>query len=258
MATSLTQRILPLVAFFLFAACGSSSNNDVTTDAVPSGNEATSTSTTTVEGRVLDFENFSEVAVESGMRVDIQQGEEFQVDVTGSDEALEELKIEQEGGRLRFFFDEGFLSSLLRDHDIEISIQMPELNELDLSSGAMGDVVMKTPESAFEADVSSGAELQGSISARSIALDLSSGSDVTLGGEAGSLMLDGSSGSHLDLAELSAGEVTADLSSGSSARVMTDGVINADLSSGGHLTYEGNPRLGEIDISSGGTIDRAD
>lgn len=258
MTTPRTQQIFPLVAFFLFTACSSPSNGNDTPNADSRANEATSTNVSTVQGRVLDFEDFTEVSVESGMRVDIQQDEGFHVDVTGSDEALEKLKIEQEGDRLRFFFDNRDQFWRRGDHDVDIMIRMPALEGLDLSSGATGDIAFETPTEEFEADLSSGSRLEGSISARTMEFDLSSGSAVTLAGETGALSVDGSSGSTFDLSGLTAAEVSADLSSGSTARVRTDGVINADLSSGGTVTYEGNPRMGDIETSSGGTVRRAD
>lgn len=269
MTTSLTQRVLSVVVLFLFAACSSPSNNNETTNHETSRADSPTTETTstnastnvsTVQGRVLDVVDFSEVSVSSGMHVEIRQGDGFHVAVDGSDEALEKLKFEQDGDELRFFFDDGVLDRLWQseDHSVNISIQMPELTDLDLSSGARGDILMETPSSPFEADLSSGAELEGNMSARSIALDLSSGSEVTMGGETGKLTLEGSSGSRFDLAGLSADEVVAELSSGATAHVTTDGVINADLSSGGTVTYEGNPRMGDIETSSGGTIRRAE
>src|SRR5690606_6534026 len=99
---------------------------------------------------VLDFADFTRVAVASGMRVGIQQAETFRVEVDGPPDLLDLLRVDQEGDRLRFQMERRAWRST-SGRGIQISIRMPELAGLQLSGGSRAEVRMENPTADFRA-----------------------------------------------------------------------------------------------------------
>jgi hypothetical protein len=79
---------------------------------------------------------------------------------------------------------------------------------------------------------------------------------MTLSGSAQDLKLDASSGGQIDLGDFSVVNANVDMSSGGTSKVNVSGTLDANASSGSHVTYVGNPTLGDIDTSSGGSVER--
>jgi len=91
-----------------------------------------------------------------------------------------------------------------------------------------------------------------------INLDSSSGADLRVSGRCDSFNADASSGADIHAQELRCENGSAEASSGADARVFASGRVNVDASSGGGVVVYGNPSIGNVDLSSGGTLRRAD
>ena len=85
-------------------------------------------------------------------------------------------------------------------------------------------------------------------------LDLSGGSHADLEGSADVLIVDASGGSHIELSEFSVEDADIELSGGSFGTINVSGRLDADVSGGSHLTYIGDPILGDIVQTSGSTV----
>ena len=133
---------------------------------------------------------------------------------------------------------------------------MPKLLALDLSSGSRATITGFKSAEDFDADLSSGSHLQGDIETGSANFDLSSGSHLTLSGSAQVVKIDASGGGQIDLADFSVVDAEVAMSGGGSATVNASGRLDVDASSGSHLYYVGNPTLGDIDTSSGASVER--
>lgn len=106
---------------------------------------------------------------------------------------------------------------------------------------------------------SSAAELTVSgVNGGDIALDTSSAGELRVSGRCGRFTADASSGGGLNAQELRCENGNVDTSSGGTARVYASGRLNVDASSGGTVVAYGNPSIGDVDLSSGGSLRRAD
>jgi len=97
--------------------------------------------------------------------------------------------------------------------------------------------------------------LQGDIEAGDVSIDLSSNSEKSLTGSGGDATIDISSSSELDLSENQATNASVKASSSSIATVNASGSLDLDASSSSNDYYLGNPTLGEIDTSSGSSVE---
>jgi hypothetical protein len=185
------------------------------------------------ETRTLNFTDFDEVGVASGIRVSIKQGKTYQVTATGSSEDLKRLQTRYNRKRLEFSMPPNFQ---FRSDPISLDITMPALRGLDLSGGSDGNFTMDIGSQPFKADLSGGAELRGQIRSGDIELNLSGGSRTTLSGSGQRLSLDGSGGSQFELGELAVTNLSGSLSGGSEA------------------TYHKNAKLGSVDTSGGSEL----
>ena len=106
---------------------------------------------------------------------------------------------------------------------------------------------------------SSGADLIASnVTADAIALSTSSGATLRVSGRCATFTADASSGSDLNAQALRCENGSVDVSSGADARVFASGRLNVDASSGADVVVFGDAGLGEVSMSSGGSMRRAD
>lgn len=231
--------IIVLLAAVLLAACA---NVSIT----GSGNVVTE------EQPISDFDK---VEASQGFKVDVSQGDTFRVVIRADDNLIEYVDVSKSGNTLRIGLKRN-RSYKLENTTLEAQVTMPRLAALDLSSGSHVTVTGFQSTDDFDADLSSGSNLQGDIEAGDVNFDLSSGSGMTLSGSAQFMKLDASSGGQIDLSDFSVVDADVEMSSGGRATVNVSGRLDADASSGSHVTYVGNPTLGDIDASSGGSVER--
>ncbi len=205
--------------------------------------------------RNYNFTDFNYVSVGSGIKVMINQSNNFKIDIKADQKDLDELQVEKKGDKLVIGFKH-HLFNFSRHGEVEATIEMPELLGIDLSGGAMGVINMNESTKNFEVDLSGGAQLGGTLNCGNISMDLSGGSIVKLEGNAGNLSLDGSGGSIFKLKGLSVKDVSADLSGGSQVTITMNGTLNSEQSGGSNLTYYGNAEMGDTDFSGGSSVNK--
>lgn len=177
---------------------------------------------------------FTRVAARAGTDVEVTVGPAFRVEVVGRDAARivtrvdgDELIIEP----LRA----NWVQRALRDAQVRVT--MPDVEALSASSGA--DLTATGLDSA------------------SLSLAASSGADLRVSGRCGTFAANASSGSDIHAQSLRCENGSVDVSSGADARVYASGRLNVDASSGGGVIAHGDLSLGDVDLSTGGSVRRA-
>jgi hypothetical protein len=190
------------------------------------------------ETQTLNFRNFDEVGVGSGMRVSIKQGDTYQVTATGSSDDLRRMEVRHNGTRLEFSMPSRFLS-WLGSGRISLDITVPALRRLSLSGGSDGTLTMQIGSESFRASLSGGSKLNGEIHSGDIELSLSGGSRVTLSGSGRRVSVNGSGGSNSDLTNLAVTDVSASLSGGSDVTHHPSASLGSVRASGGSQVRRG-------------------
>ena len=142
-------------------------------------------------------------------------------------------------------------------NEIRIEVNMPDLEAVELSGGALANINMQTSRS-FSAELSGGAYLKGNLSCKNIEMDLSGGSKITLKGSAGNIELNGSGGSIFQLADLSVKDVESQLSGGSNVEIKMDGTLNTSQSGGSQFVFYGTAKIGRTSFSGGSGVSKGD
>jgi len=181
-----------------------------------------------------NLSGFTRVDASAGTDVTVTVGRGFSVDVSGAD--ADRIVTRLSGDTLVVERRRGFSWGAARR--AQVTVTMPRVEGLSSSSGA--DLVVT------------------GVDAPHVALDSSSGADLRVSGRCGSFVADVSSGADIHAQELRCENGSVDASSGADARVFASGRLNVDASSGGGVVAYGNPGIGNVDLSSGGSLRRAD
>jgi hypothetical protein len=176
---------------------------------------------------------FTKVSANAGTDVQVTVGGAFSVEVTGRDASRIITRIS--GDTLVVEPVRGFS---WRGRQANVRVTMPRADGFAAASGS--DLIAT------------------GINAQNISLDSSSGADLRVSGTCQSFTADASSGSDIDARNLQCESGNVDVSSGAGARVHATGRLDVDASSGGGIVAYGNPGIGNVELSSGGSLRRAE
>jgi len=215
------------------------------------------------ESRDFELTGFEQVDINTGIHATVTLGDSFSVRAESSNkELLDKLEVTVDGGKLSasvdqtfldFIFNGGVVGQLLGANELKLTITLPKLSAVSVSSAA--DVEVIGAKGDLNLDVSSGAELAiAGAALGNVRLDISSGSDAALSGTCDAIAISASSGSDLKAGDLKCATVTVEASSGSDVAVFASKSIKVDASSGSDVKVSGNPPQTAIDSSSGADI----
>ncbi|MBY0564565.1 MAG: DUF2807 domain-containing protein [Hyphomonadaceae bacterium] len=177
--------------------------------------------------------DFTRVSASAGTNVRVEVGPAFSVDVTGRD--ADRIVTRVSNGTLIVEPTRGW--SWRGRREALVRVTMPVVAGLDVSSGSR-----LTATGLVGGDVD---------------LEASSGANLDVAASCSSFTADASSGADIDASALRCQNGSVDVSSGARAHVFATGRLNVDASSGGDVIASGNPGIGNIDLSSGGSLRRA-
>lgn len=183
---------------------------------------------------VRNLSGFTKVSASAGTDVEVTVGGAFRVEVTGRD--ADRIVTRVSGDTLIVEPVRGW--SWRGPRQANIRVTMPRVDGLSASSGA--DLIAT------------------GVNGGDIELDSSSGADLRVSGACANFTADASSGADLHAENLRCENGSVDVSSGADARVYASGRLDVDASSGGGVLAYGNPNIGNIDLSSGGSLRRAE
>lgn len=198
---------------------------------------------------------FHAISVTSGIDLYLTQKNDEEVTVEAETEDLDKIITEVEGGMLHIYIKEkSWLNLNWNSKPRKVYVSFKTLDKLDASAGS--DVVAVSPIKVdnIRIDASSGSDVKLEVSASEMRVSSSSGSDITLKGSTNKLEVDASSGSDINAGELTSKDCDASVSSGSDIKVIATETLKANASSGGDISYSGNPKTKDINKSSGGDV----
>lgn len=176
---------------------------------------------------------FTKVEARAGTDVQVTVGGGFRVEVTGRD--ADRITTRVEGDTLVVEPVRGW--SWRGGRSANVRVTLPRVDGLEASSGA--DLVAT------------------GLNGGAVRLSSSSGADLRVSGACASFDADASSGSDLHAQELRCDSGSVDVSSGADARVFASNRLDVDASSGGGVVAYGGAGIGNVSLSSGGSLRRA-
>lgn len=198
---------------------------------------------------------FHGVSVSSGIDLYLTQKNVEEVFIEADSDDLDKIITKVEGGILKIYVKEKSWFNMDWNHQSRKAyVSFTTLDKLDASAGSdvNSEGVLKLNE--LDMDASSGSDIKIELEAEKLIVESSSGSDIQVKGKVNVLQASASSGSDIDASELQSKKCNASVSSGSDMRVNVTEELDANASSGGDISYSGNPKSKDINESSGGDV----
>ncbi|RZJ36160.1 MAG: DUF2807 domain-containing protein [Flavobacterium sp.] len=194
---------------------------------------------------------FYQLEVKNGIDVVIIQSDNTAITVEADDNLMEHIHTEISGNTLKITSDFNQYNNVSSK---KVILKMPKITSIEGSSGADITTTASVKGEKLKVNASSGTEIKLQLEVENIVCDASSGSKIRISGKALELETSTSSGSEIDCSGLLANEVTSKASSGSSTEVHPIVSLDAEASSGGSISYAGDPKEIVKDVSSGGSV----
>lgn len=206
------------------------------------------------EAREINDVDRVELSINAVM--EIQQGSEEKLTVTGDDNILPLLLTSVTGGELAIRYKPQI--NVRNSTPLKILLTVKDLRELRLSSSGNVEVPsLKTSD--FELILSSSCDINiQEIQADEIKTQISSSGDVTIQGKANVLDLEVSSSGSFQAANLQVQKAAVKISSSGDVTLWVVDELIARISSSGDISYYGSPVVRETLTSSGKLIAKGD
>lgn len=198
---------------------------------------------------------FHGISVTSGIDLYLTQKNVEEVVVEADSDDIDKIITEVEGGILKIYIrQKSWLNINWNNDPLKVYVSFKTLDRLDASAGSdvESESVIKLDKLKLQA--SSGSDVELELEANELDVEASSGSDIELKGKASFMEISASSGSDIDAGNLETKKCHAGTSSGSDIKINVSEELDANASSGGDISYSGNPSQKNINESSGGDV----
>ena len=179
-----------------------------------------------------DVDGFSSVDVGGVFQVEIVAQKDYSVQVNADDNLLQYIKTEVDGDVLKIEADKRLNSKT----PIVIRISAPNIEKIE-ASGASKVAISDLKNSSFD-------------------VDTSGTSKVSVAGETERLKIEVSGASNVDAENLKAENADVDASGASRTNVNVFGSLQGEASGASHITYTGNPKSIQKNVSGVSSINQ--
>lgn len=183
--------------------------------------------------------SFDSVEASEGLDIIINQGTEQKITVEADENLHDLILTELLGNTLKVHCK----NNIGRATSKKIFVSIPEVRKLESTSGADVWSMGVIKGNSLHLKTSSGADIQAEVEVTDVLLETSSGSDIDVSGKATNVTAHASSGSDIDAGLLEAVNARAEASSGADITVNSSEKIDIKTSSGGDVSYRGNPAI---------------
>jgi hypothetical protein len=201
-----------------------------------------------VSTKTYDYTDFTRVEVSSGFHVELVQSDSYSVSVTASEALFNFIQVSKEADTLIIGLT-GFGQGTKK-----AEITMPTLTDLTLNGGSHATITGFSSTETLDINLSGGSHLDGDIESGDTSIKLSSGSHITLSGSGADTSYSISGGSHAKLGDFNVENAELTASGGSHATINVSGILDVIVNGGSHVSYKGDPSLGNVDVSGGSTF----
>lgn len=200
--------------------------------------------------------SFNGIKVSTGIDLYITMGNVEEVKIVAEEDIIDNLITEVKDGTLRIYMKQSnnWFNWNIGNQTRKAYVTVKELQKIDASSGSDVQSENMLKGETLEVKASSGSDVTLDIYYKNFSLDTSSGSDAKISGKTKNFEAEASSGSDIEAQELESSICRVNVSSGSDASVNVTEELYAKASSGADVRYYGNPKVKDIDESSGGDV----
>jgi hypothetical protein len=201
-----------------------------------------------------NVKDFNAIDVSTGIDLYITMGNTEEVKVVADDDIIDDIKTEVRNGTLHIFQKHNNWFNWGGNKTRKVYVTVKELNAIDASSGSDVESENTLEGEELKVSTSSGSDVELDVYYKNFSIDASSGSDAEISGKVKYLTAEASSGSDIDASGLESQYCKVRGSSGSDISVRVSDELVAHASSGADITYYGDPKMKDIEESSGGDV----
>jgi phage shock protein PspC (stress-responsive transcriptional regulator) len=196
------------------------------------------------ESESYSLTDFSEIEISGLFSLNITQGNEYSVNLTGANNEKEKYKIVREENTLIITYNEDrkvWRKNLLdMDHEIQIDITMPEVSKLQ-AKGA-GKIRMNNFNADhLDIDLTGAINLEGKFDAKDLTIDLTGASQLDLEGQGETMDATIQGASSLKAYEFKVKDASVEVNGASSAQVNVTGTLDMEEGITSSIEYKGRP-----------------
>tara|TARA_R110002051_G_scaffold137593_1_gene210080 strand:+ start:1130 stop:1855 length:726 start_codon:yes stop_codon:yes gene_type:complete len=207
--------------------------------------------TKTIERSTGDYD---EVAISGWFDIDLVDGKEGEITLTGEENLLDYIITEVKDRKLIIKVEKGQnLQPSNWNKGIRITVPVESINGVSLSGS--GDIVgKKTIKSDhFETSMSGSGDITLNVETMSMSASMSGSGDMNISGKTVDFSATISGSGDIKAYDLDADNVEATISGSADIKVTANKSIKARVSGSGDISYKGNP--GKVDTKSSGSGD---
>ena len=207
--------------------------------------------TVTIERSVGDYDR---VALSGWFDVELVDGNEGELTLTGESNLLEYIKTEVKDGKLTIKQKKG-ISLKPSNWKDGIVIVVPVESIRGVSLSGSGDIVGKTvlKSDNFKTSISGSGDISLEVEAKSVDASMSGSGDINLAGKTTDFDVSVSGSGDIKAYDLEADFVSAQVSGSADIKVTANEMLKARVSGSGDIRFKGNPK--KIDTKSSGSGD---
>lgn len=193
---------------------------------------------------------FNEIKISRGLEVFLTQSANESI-IVEADENLQDIIItEIEDNVLKIYADKNISNTASK----KVFVTFKDVSSIKATSGSnvISNSIILT--NTLDLTTTSGSEMALEVQVENLICNTTSGSNLNLSGNAKTLTIDATSGSNLKADNLEAITSRVKATSGAAVKVNTSRELTAKATSGGDITYYGNPEKVEKSDGVSGSI----
>lgn len=189
--------------------------------------------------REFSVDNFTRLDMGSAFNIQVQQGNEFQVEASGDIRNLDDLSVYTSGNSLIIHYDK----NANRKHTTYIRITMPELLSVDFSGASISEIKGFTGQENLDITLSGASYAKVDCNYSSLNINLSGASVLNMLGTGEKLVAFISGASDLRGFDYPVKEARLDVSGASLGKVTVSTKLEATVTGASTVRYRGNPAV---------------
>jgi phage shock protein PspC (stress-responsive transcriptional regulator) len=207
-------------------------------------------------GVSYDLDGYNEIQVDGFLNVDIKQGDNYSVVVTGGERFTKNFNAQKDGSTLKIASDfqwKNFWSSGTKG---TVYITTPVLHRLDING------INKVNIDGFKTDnlaitINGASKNKFILDVNTLALELNGASKAEIKGKATTVKIESAGASEINAEHFEINDCNIDLTGASKATVFVNGKLNVDLSGASKLKYNGTAKV-TSDVTGGSAIEKTE
>ena len=203
----------------------------------------------------ISIADFKALEVGKNFLLNIRQGDEYKVTISGDEEVVNSVTVENQGQVLVVGYEDDRFRLRSQRQQVEIEVIMPQLEEIKIS-GACKAFVDHFDSDDIKIEIRGAAEAEMELKNKVVDLRMTGASKLSLEGSSELMKVSMKDGSILNALDYRVSDMEIDTEGASSAKIHVTNSLNADAGGASNIEYKGDPTDTELNESTASNISK--